>query len=79
MRSQKADAITGEPGLAVQIFLYFVCAIWTGLVIPFSEIFFGMPTYQDPDVFTESNWLSSLFNLVIVVSGIVLFAVTFLN
>jgi exopolysaccharide production protein ExoQ len=77
VRSKRSD-VNDRPHFAVQIFLYVVCAIWTGLIIPIDQIFFGMST-ADADALTTSNWLISLLNLGVVVSGIYLFVVTFLS
>ena len=60
----------------VQIFLYIVCAVWTGLIIPIDEIFFGLPPTEDINALTQSNWLISLLNFLIVASGSSLFVIT---
>jgi O-antigen ligase len=51
--------------------------MWTGLVNPIDQIVFGRPAL-DVDTLTQSNWLYSLLNLVIVVSGLYLFSITLL-
>jgi O-antigen ligase len=77
VRSKRSDIIYDRPPLAVQIFLYGVCVVWTGLLIPIEQIFFGGTESQSDNVdLTGSVWLSSLFNTVIVISGIYIFIIT---
>jgi O-antigen ligase len=62
--------------LVARTFLYVICAIWTGLINPIQQIFFGIQGETEDVDLTSSTWLSFLFNLVIVVSGISLFVAT---